>query len=81
MSRMLAAFVAVSGLLLMQGIRPLSAAPPEIIGPGCTTAFFIDKDCSGYGVGVKSSGDYPLSQGQPVGTPGLVYDRRPARCG
>jgi hypothetical protein len=65
-----AALVSVAGLLLIGSIQPLSAAPAKIIGPGCTTAFFIDKDCSGYGVGVKSSGDYPLSQGQPVGTPG-----------
>ena len=62
--------VVVPLMLLFTAGQPLSASQPEIIGSGCTTAFFIDKDCSGYGVGVKSSGDYPLSQGQPVGTPG-----------
>jgi parallel beta-helix repeat protein len=30
------------------------------IGPGCTTATYIDKDCDGYGVGKKSSASYPL---------------------
>ena len=61
--------VVVPLMLLFTAGQPLSASQPDIIGPGCTTAFFIDKDCSGYGAGVKSSGNYPLSQGQPVGTP------------
>lgn len=69
MTRMLATLATVSGLLFMGRVPPLSASPPEIIGRGCTTAFFIDKDCSGYGVGVKSSGVYPLSPGAHVGTP------------
>ena len=30
------------------------------VGPGCTTATYIDKDCSGYGVGRKSPGVYPV---------------------
>ena len=70
MSTTRAVLAAVPLMLLFPVRQPLSASQPEIIGPGCTTAFFIDKDCSGYGVGVKSSGDYPLSQGQHVGTPG-----------
>ena len=65
-----AVLAAVPLMLLFPVRQSLSASQPEIIGPGCTTAFFIDKDCSGYGVGLKSSGDYPLSQGQHVGTPG-----------
>lgn len=67
---MRAALLVVPLTLLCVGRQPLCASPPEILASGCTTAFFIDKDCSGYGVGVKSSGVYPLSQGQPVGTPG-----------
>jgi len=65
---MLSTLVTALGLLLIGSMQALSAPPPQVIGPGCTTAFFIDKDCSGYGVGVKSSGDYSLSQGAHVGT-------------
>jgi hypothetical protein len=28
------------------------------IGKGCTTAYYIDNDCDGYGVGVRTDGDY-----------------------
>ena len=46
------------------------AQAPQVIGHGCTTAYFIDDDCDGCGVGVKSSGQYPLTQNPPaVGTP------------
>ena len=41
------------------------AKAPQVIGHGCTTAYFIDDDCDGCGVGVKSSGQYPLTQ-QPA---------------
>jgi hypothetical protein len=68
-STMTTALGLFSSFALLGCLQPLNAAPPEIIGPGCTTAFFIDRDCSGYGVGVKSSGVYPLSQGAHVGTP------------
>jgi parallel beta-helix repeat protein len=40
---------------------PTPAPPPGgpvYIGSGCTTAWFIDEDCDGYGVGVRSSGTY-----------------------
>jgi hypothetical protein len=30
----------------------------QIIGKGCSTAYYIDKDCDGYGVGVRVDGDY-----------------------
>ena len=36
------------------------------IGKGCTTAYYIDKDCDGYGVGVRGDGIYDI--------PGLVGD-------
>lgn len=43
---------------------------PSPVGMGCSTAYFIDKDCDGYGVGVKTSGTYTLFDGStPVGTP------------
>jgi hypothetical protein len=46
------------------------AQAPQVIGHGCTTAYFIDDDCDGCGVGVKSSGQYPLTENSPaVGTP------------
>ena len=38
----------------------LAQAQQMSVGPGCTTATYIDKDCSGYGVGRKSSGVYPI---------------------
>ena len=42
------------------------AQAPQIIGHGCTTAYFIDDDCDGCGVAVKSSGQYPLTQEPPA---------------
>src|SRR4051812_10982769 len=52
-----------SGALLLCLIAgPLLAVAPAAaqanIGRGCTTAFYIDHDCDGYGVGKKSSGVY-----------------------
>lgn len=35
----------------------------QVIGHGCTTAFFIDADCDGCGVGIKASGIYPVVTG------------------
>src|SRR6185312_8545622 len=55
-------------LLLLGTMQFATAASPEIVGRGCTTAFFIDKDCKGVGVGMKASGIYPLSPGARVGT-------------
>jgi len=40
-----------------------SATAPVNVGKGCTTVYYIDKDCDGYGVGKKSSGVYPLGSG------------------
>jgi hypothetical protein len=37
---------------------PGGATTPGKIGRGCSTAWFIDEDCDGYGVGVRSSGVY-----------------------
>jgi|GEM_PF-1510428 len=30
----------------------------HFIGHGCTATYFVDKDCDGYGVGVRADGDY-----------------------
>jgi hypothetical protein len=40
------------------------------VGAGCTTAFYIDLDCDGYGVGKKTSGKYPLGISDTINTPG-----------
>ena len=65
--------VIVGGLFTIAGSikAPIAhARAPQVIGHGCTTAYFIDDDCDGCGVGVKSSGQYPLTQNPPaVGTP------------
>ena len=37
---------------------PVRAQSMVPIGKGCTTAFYIDWDCDGYGPGVRSSGVY-----------------------
>jgi parallel beta-helix repeat protein len=37
---------------------PFDPASGVRLGRGCTTAWFIDEDCDGYGVGVRSSGSY-----------------------
>ena len=59
-----------------------SAQAPQVIGHGCTTAYFIDDDCDGCGVGVKSSGQYPLTQNPAaVGTTAYLHDGRHAGCG
>lgn len=57
--------------ILAVGIRaPVAQAQtPKVVGHGCTTAYFIDDDCDGCGVGVKSSGQYPVNPSAPVGTP------------
>lgn len=40
------------------------------LGVGCSTTYFIDKDCDGYGVGKKSSGKYTLgTNGEVLGKP------------
>jgi len=40
------------------------------LGIGCSTAYFIDKDCDGYGVGKKSNGKYTLGfNGEVLGNP------------
>jgi hypothetical protein len=64
-------------ILLLIGAQPTVAVTPEVIGPGCTTAFFIDKECKGVGVGVKSSGIYPPNLTETLGQPGTwtVGDR------
>lgn len=35
-------------------------AQPKVVGKGCTTAFFLDLDCDGYGVGKLASGLYSI---------------------
>jgi len=47
-------------------VHAQAPTPPQVIGHGCTTAYYIDDDCDGCGVGVKSSGQYPLTQNPPV---------------
>lgn len=70
--------ITIAIVLLMLGcLRTVSAAQGaytqpgiQIIGPGCTTAFYIDPLCKPCGVGMKSSGQYPLTQNPPAfGTP------------
>lgn len=36
--------------LISAGILNASTQPLEVIGPGCVTAYYIDRDCDGYGV-------------------------------
>lgn len=49
-----------------------AAAPPppppppsglQMVGIGCTTVYYIDKDCDGFGTGKKASDVYPLGSG------------------
>lgn len=49
--------------LLISLLFAASAFAQTHIGVGCTTAYYIDKDCDGYGVGKKLSGNYPLGVG------------------
>jgi hypothetical protein len=50
----------------------MTGGAPVHAGVGCTTAYFIDKDCDGYGVGKKSSGTYTLGyNGNTQGNPGI----------
>jgi len=58
-------------MLVTGAPRSATAAPPQVVGPGCTTAFFLDPLCKGVGVGVKSSGIYTVAQGQTMNTPGI----------
>jgi hypothetical protein len=57
-------------LALIVAVPPASAMTPEVIGTGCTTAFYIDKECKGVGVGVKSSGVYALNLTEALGQTG-----------
>lgn len=36
--------------------------PPVHLGKGCITAYFIDQDCDGYGVGVRADGNYTTGE-------------------
>src|SRR5215467_11897940 len=47
-------------LFLLFGFLPASASAQGAVkvGKGCTTAFFIDKDCDGHGIAVRSDGNY-----------------------
>ena len=54
---------AVLAILLAVYVTSANAATPSQIGfsnlgKGCSTAYFIDKDCDGYGVAVRADGDY-----------------------
>src|SRR5688572_25681721 len=60
-AKILFAFVMTVPLLFIP--FAIIAAAPQSIGQGCTTMYYIDKDCDGYGVGKKSSGLYPLGSG------------------
>jgi parallel beta-helix repeat protein len=56
--------------------QPPTTAPASLhLGRGCTTAWFIDEDCDGYGVAVRSSGSYG---GPGVGDRPDADDRDPA---
>jgi hypothetical protein len=61
-------FIPALMLVLLGCIRPVSGATPQSIGPGCTTAFYIDPLCKPCGVGMKSSGEYPVNPSLPIGT-------------
>jgi hypothetical protein len=57
----LAAFIVVSRPSRVPAAPdPRGRLSPVHAGPGCTTAYYIDKDCDGYGVGKKAGGEYPL---------------------
>src|SRR5689334_24848951 len=62
----------LAGLLAtpVASIAADTAPQPQAIGMGCTTVYYIDKDCDGYGVGKKSSGIYPLGDNTALGSPG-----------
>jgi hypothetical protein len=47
-------------------------AAAEKIGRGCTTVYYIDKDCDGYGVGKKASDVYPLGETDAASGPYTV---------
>lgn len=52
-------------VLLLLGVIPGvgRAQAPGPIGKGCTTAYFIDKDCDGHGTAMRADGDYgPANQ-------------------
>lgn len=49
---------------------PSQQASGTGLGIGCSTVYFIDKDCDGYGVGKKSSGTYTIGvNGEVLGNP------------
>ena len=55
------------GCMRLVGAAPAVYSQPgiQIVGPGCTTAFYIDPLCKPCGVGMKSSGQYPVTQTPP----------------
>ena len=50
----------VSALSLVAATNALAASPQIGLGPGCTTAYHIDWDCDGYGVGTDPNDPNPL---------------------
>lgn len=42
-------------------VDPLNPHNLLVVGRGCTSVWFIDEDCDGYGVGVRTSGHYGVS--------------------
>jgi hypothetical protein len=51
-------------------LAALGLAAQSRVGSGCATAYYIDVDCDGYGVGKKTSGKYPLGMNDTIGKPG-----------
>jgi hypothetical protein len=66
-------FVALTLLLSLGYMRLVSGASAvytqpgiQIVGLGCTTAFYLDPLCKPCGVGMKSSGKYPVNPDPPA---------------
>ena len=54
--------VAFSESALAPALQASAQGSAVAIGKGCTTAWYIDEDCDGYGPGVRSSGTYGYNQ-------------------
>src|SRR5262245_53163158 len=65
--------IVVTILVLAARSTPAQTPSSGAVARGCSTIFYIDWDCDGYGPGVRASGTYPI-----VGfyaTVGILGDR------